>query len=116
MRLEVIIKDKETGEIRANVECDSVVCGYSGPVSDDTTHSGLLTMHKGNILSAISAIGAAEEAVAQQKKYICEVIKKETGEEVHYELIEMVFRKATSRIEVDVDAIKSMMEGIDDEH
>ena len=116
MKLEVIIKDKETGEICANVECDSVVCGYSGNVNDDTNHSGLLNLHKGKALSAIAAIGAAEEAVAKQKEYICECFKKDKGIEVPYEVIGMIFGEMTSRIEVDVGAIKSMMEGLDDEH
>ena len=116
MKLEVIIKDKVTGEICANVECDSVVCGYSGSVNDDTSHSGLLNLHKGKVLSAIAAIGAAEEAVAKQKKYICEHYKKDTGIDVPFEVIDKVFSEMTSRIEVDVGAIKSMMEGIDDEH
>lgn len=116
MKLEVIIKDKETGEIRESVECDSVVCGYSGRVNDDTNHSGILNVHTGKALSAIAAIGAAEEAVAKQKKYICECFKEDNGIEVPYEVIDKIFGEMTSRIEVDVGAIKSMMEGIDDEH
>lgn len=115
MKFEVIIKDKVTGEIHANVECDSVVCGYSGVVSDNATHSGILNLHDGKVFSEIAAIGAAEKAVANQKKNVCEGLKKETGEEVPYEFIEMVFRKVVSQIEVDEDAIKSMMEGRNDE-
>jgi hypothetical protein len=115
MKFEVIIKDKVTGEIHANVECDSVVCGYSGIVSDDTTHAGILTLHEGNVFSEIAAIGAAEKAVAKVKKHVCEGFEEKAGIEVTYEFIEMAFREATSQIEVDEDAIKSMMEGRNDE-
>lgn len=80
MKFEVIIKDKVTGEIHVNVECDSVVCGYSGVVSDNATRSGILSLHDGKVFSEIAAIGAAEKAVAKQKKHICEGFKGKSGE------------------------------------
>lgn len=115
MKFEVIIKDKVTGEIHVNVECDSVVCGYSGAVGDATTRTGILNLHDGMVFSEVAAIGAAEKAVAKQKKHICEGFKEKAGMEVPYEVIEMGFREEISQIEVDVDAIKSMMEGRNDE-
>ena len=116
MKFEVIIKDKVTGEIHVNVECDSVVCGYSRVVGDALTRSGMINLHDGKVFSEIAAIGAAEKAVAKMKKHVCEGFKEEAGGEVPYEFIEMVFREAVPQIEIDEKAIKAMMEAGDDEH
>lgn len=116
MRLEVIIKDKETGEVLNNVECDSVICGYSGSASERVNNSGQSNIHKGNGISVLMAIQAAEEAVECAKESICADYKEDTGIDVSWNDIKRIVGMFTRKIKVDEDAIKAMMEVSDDEN
>lgn len=117
MRLEIIIKDKETGEVIQNTECDSVICGFSGSMNnEDQNHSGTLNVHRGTIFSAILAIEAAEHGAEEMKKEICSKLKTDTGADMTFEEIKEILSEAVTRIEIDKDAIKAMMEAGDDEH
>lgn len=117
MRLEVIIKDKETGEVIKNTECDSVICGFSGSMNnEDHNHAGTFNVHVGSVFSAILAIEAAERGAEELKKEICSKLKTDTGIDKTFEEIKDILSEAMTRIEIDKDAIKAMMEAGDDEH
>ena len=117
MRLEVIIKDKETGEVIQNTECDSVICGFSGSMNnEDQNHAGTFNAHRGSILSAILAIEAAERGAEEMKKEICSKLETDVGADMTFEEIKDILSEAVARIEIDKDAIKAMMEAGDDEH
>jgi hypothetical protein len=117
MRLEIIIKDKGTGEVIQNTECDSVICGFSGSMNnEDQNHSGTFNAHRGSVFSAILAIEAVEHGAEEMKKEICSKLKTDTGADMTFEEIKDILSEATTRIEIDEDAIKAMMEAGDDEH
>lgn len=117
MRLEIIIKDKETGEVIQNAECDSVICGLSGSMNnEDQNHAGTFNVHRGSIFSAIIAIEAAERGAEEMKKEICSKLKTDTGIDMTFEEIKDILSEAVTRIEIDKDAIKAMVEAGDDEN
>lgn len=117
MRLEIIIKDKVTGEVISNAECDSVICGFSGNMNNEgQNHSGILNAHRGSVISAILAIEAVERGAEEMKKEICSKLKTDTGADMTFEEIKEILSEAVTRIEIDKDAIKAMMEASDDEH
>ncbi len=115
MKLEVIIKDKATGEVVSTAECDAVICGYSGSVDKVRNHSGALSTHRGFVFSAMLAIKAAECGIEKLKGTICSKLKMDYGLDMSYEEIEDTLIRMTSSIEIDEDAIKAMMEGRIDE-
>jgi hypothetical protein len=114
MRLEVIIKDKQSGEVLCNKECDSVICGYSGEERELVNNSGVANLHQGSGFSLLMAIEAAEEAVERAKEKACLQYKEVTGTEISWDEIKQRLGECTAGIKIDEDAIREMM-GFDDD-
>lgn len=110
MKLEVIVKDKESGAILQREECDGVVCAYSGQVAEDSYHSGTISVVRGNVMCVMSIISAIEERTAGMKKKVCENFKEASGMDLSYEKMRRMLDGIETRIEVDRDAIREMKE------
>lgn len=115
MRLEIIIKDKETGEVLQSKECDSVICGCSGEERELVIRSGAANLHRGSGFSLLMAIKAAEEAVESAKAQACLQYKEVTGTDISWDEIKQMLGECTAGIKIDEDAIREMMGGDDDD-
>lgn len=110
MKLEVIVKEKESGAILQREECDGVVCAYSGQVAEDSYHSGTISVVRGSIMCVMSIISAIEERTAKMKKMVCENFKEASGMDLSYEEMRRMLDGIETRVEVDHDAIREMKE------
>lgn len=115
MKIEVIIRDKESGEIISTAECDSVICGFAGELQQapGTFHTGVLNVQRGSIMAAVTAIKAAALGIEETSGTICGEINEALGTNIDYEgLLEIIEPNCTT-IKVDGSVIEKMKEKIE---